>query len=34
LLLQLHAPRRPSTWPVVGLGFVLPMLLIVLFIHR
>ena len=33
LLLQLHAPRRPSTWPVVGLGFVLPMLLIVLFIH-
>jgi len=33
LLLQLHAPRRPSTWPVVGLGFVLPALLIVLFIH-
>uniref|UniRef100_Q07HU1 PepSY-associated TM helix domain protein n=1 Tax=Rhodopseudomonas palustris (strain BisA53) TaxID=316055 RepID=Q07HU1_RHOP5 len=34
LLLQLHAPRRPSTWPVVGLGFVLPVLLLVLFIHR
>jgi hypothetical protein len=34
LLLQLHAPRRPSTWPVVGLGFVLPMLVLVLFIHR
>jgi hypothetical protein len=33
LLLQLHAPRRPSTWPVVSLGFVLPALLIVLFIH-
>lgn len=34
LLLQLHAPRRPSTWPVVGLGFVLPVALLVLFIHR
>ena len=33
LLLQLHAPRRPATWPVVGLGFVIPMLLLVLFIH-
>lgn len=34
LLLQLHAVRRPATWPVVGLGFVIPVLLIVLFIHR
>lgn len=34
LLLQLHAPRRPATWPVVGLGFAIPLLLLVLFIHR
>ena len=34
LLLQLHAPRRPATWPVVGLGFVVPLLLLILFIHR
>lgn len=32
-LLQLHAERRPSTWPLVGLGFVLPMLLAVLLVH-
>lgn len=34
LLLQLHATRRPATWPIVGLGFVLPVLLLVLFVHR
>jgi hypothetical protein len=34
LLLQLHATRRPATWPVVGLGFVIPALLLVIFIHR
>jgi len=34
LLLQLHATKRPATWPVVGLGFVIPALLLVLFIHR
>lgn len=33
LLLQLHAPRRPATWPTVVLGLVLPLLLILLFIH-
>ncbi len=32
-LLQIHAGKRPATWPVVGAGFVLPLLLIVLFIH-
>jgi uncharacterized protein len=34
LLLQIHSKRRPATWPVVGLGFVIPVLLLVLFIHR
>ena len=24
LLLQLHAAKRPATWPIVGLGFVIP----------
>jgi hypothetical protein len=33
LLLQLNAPRRRSTWPLVGLGFVIPLLLALLFIH-
>ncbi|WP_417452090.1 PepSY-associated TM helix domain-containing protein [Kordiimonas sp.] len=33
VLLQFHAKRRPSTWPVVGLGFVAPVLLIILFMH-
>jgi len=34
LLLQLHAKRRPATWPVVGLGLIIPTLLVVLLIHR
>lgn len=34
LLLQLHAKGRPFTWPAVSIGFVLPVLLIVIFIHR
>lgn len=34
LLLQLHSKRRRGTWPVVGLGLVIPALLVVLFIHR
>jgi hypothetical protein len=34
LLLQLHATKRPATWPVVGLGIVIPALLLVIFIHR
>ena len=33
LLLQRHATGRPSTWPLVGLGLVAPLLLILLFIH-
>ncbi len=33
LLLQLYAKGRPSTWPVVGLGFALPLLLAIFLIH-
>lgn len=32
-LLQMHASRRPSTWPLVGAGLVIPFLIAVLFIH-
>lgn len=34
LILQIHAPKRPSTWPVVGLGLVIPVFLMLLFVHR
>lgn len=33
LLLTLHAKNRSSTWPLVGLGLVIPLLLTLLFIH-
>ena len=32
-LLQLHARQRPSTWPVVGFGVLLPVLIALLLIH-
>jgi hypothetical protein len=32
-LLQMHARQRPTTWPWVGLGVVIPALLALLFIH-
>lgn len=32
-LLQMHAGKRPATWPLVVLGLVLPLLLALLFIH-
>ncbi|MCD6061274.1 MAG: rane protein [Moraxellaceae bacterium] len=32
-LLQLHGGSRPATWPTVGLGVLLPLLLILLFMH-
>ncbi|KAF0814425.1 hypothetical protein IGB42_01326 [Andreprevotia sp. IGB-42] len=32
-LLHLHAGNRPATWPLVGLGLVLPLILAILFIH-
>jgi uncharacterized protein len=33
ILLQLHARHRPATWPMVGVGVALPLLLAILFIH-
>ncbi|ALS62702.1 PepSY-associated TM helix domain-containing protein [Pandoraea norimbergensis] len=32
-LLKLHAGNRVATWPLVGLGLVIPLLLVILFIH-
>src|SRR5207253_3613378 len=32
-LLKLHAGGRMATWPLVGLGLVVPLLLALLFIH-
>jgi hypothetical protein len=34
LLLQLHSHSRPATWPLVGLGFVLPLLLVIFLVHH
>jgi hypothetical protein len=33
LLLQLYAKGRPSTWPVVGFGLALPILIAIFLIH-
>ena len=33
LILKMHAANRPSTWPLVAFGLVLPALLAILFIH-
>jgi len=33
VVLELHAGNRPGTWPLVGLGVVLPVLPALLFIH-
>ncbi|MFD1123194.1 PepSY-associated TM helix domain-containing protein [Methylophilus flavus] len=32
-MLSMHAGNRPSTWPLVGLGVVIPLVLVILFIH-
>ena len=32
-LLQLHAAKRPSTWPLVGLGLAIPAAIAIFFIH-
>lgn len=32
-MLYMHANNRPSTWPLVGLGVVIPLVLAILFIH-
>lgn len=33
LILKMHAANRPAVWPTVGLGAVIPVLLILLFVH-
>lgn len=33
VLLQMHARRRPSTWPLVGAGLAIPAILAIFFIH-
>ena len=32
-ILKMHAGNRPFTWPMVGMGLVVPVLLALLFIH-
>ncbi|HET9033084.1 MAG TPA: PepSY-associated TM helix domain-containing protein [Dokdonella sp.] len=32
-LLQIHARQRPMTWPLVGLGFLVMLLIAILFVH-
>jgi hypothetical protein len=33
LLLQLHAAKRPSTWPLVATGLAIPAIVVIAFIH-
>lgn len=33
LLLWLHAKKRPTTWPLVAMGFAIPAILAIIFIH-
>ncbi|MEH6437906.1 PepSY-associated TM helix domain-containing protein [Massilia sp. DD77] len=33
LILKFHAANRPSTWPVIGFGMVLPAVIALLFVH-
>jgi hypothetical protein len=33
LIMKLHAANRPSTWPVIGFGILVPILLALLFTH-
>jgi hypothetical protein len=33
LILKFHAAKRPLTWPMVGLGVLIPTLLAILFVH-
>ena len=32
-ILKMHAANRPTTWPILGLGIVIPVVLALLFIH-
>ena len=34
LLLQIHAGKRPSTWPLVLAGMLMPIALMMFFVHR
>lgn len=33
ILMQLHSHARKLTWPLVGMGFLIPLILILIFIH-
>lgn len=33
LILKFHAAKRPSTWPMVGMGVLIPFVIALLFIH-
>jgi len=33
LIMNMHATSRPTTWPMVGLGIIVPVLLALLFVH-
>jgi hypothetical protein len=33
LILKMHAGNRPTTWPMVGMGIVVPVVLALLFVH-
>lgn len=33
LILKMHAGNRPFTWPMVGMGLLVPLLLALLLIH-
>jgi hypothetical protein len=32
-IMKMHASNRPATWPLVGFGILLPLLIVLLFIH-
>jgi hypothetical protein len=32
-LLKMHSSRRPGTWPYVALGIVIPLVVVILFVH-
>lgn len=33
LIMKMHAANRPSTWPVIGFGVILPAVIALLFVH-
>lgn len=34
ILLQTHAAKRPSTWPLIGFSVLSPVLVLIFFLHR